>query len=63
MCRIRLNTILCKYAGIAVPIGETENRAAYLETKQRASKGPEDQKYAAFILKKVETLADFEKNA
>ncbi|MCJ1448112.1 MAG: hypothetical protein MMC23_008625 [Stictis urceolatum] len=38
VCRLILNTILCKYAEIMVPIGEhDEDRQAYLGIKRRAS--------------------------
>jgi Fic family protein len=57
MCRILLNTILCKYAGIVVPIGETEEDITeYLEIKKRASRDADDHgEYATFVLKKAVT--------
>lgn len=39
MCRLILNEILIKYAGIVVPLGEkNEDRAEYLQIAQESSK-------------------------
>ena len=52
-----LNTILCKYAGIIVPIGDhDEERAEYLGIKQRASAEMEGAgEFATFVLQRATT--------
>ncbi|KAM0561959.1 hypothetical protein ACHAPJ_002400 [Fusarium lateritium] len=54
MCRMILNAILFRYAGIVVPIGEREeDRDEYMNIKQRASRDMEGHgEYATFVLKK-----------
>ncbi|KAJ4141661.1 hypothetical protein NW768_000877 [Fusarium equiseti] len=54
MCRMVLNAILFRYAGIVVPIGEREeDRVEYMNIKKRASKDMEGHgEYATFVLKK-----------
>ncbi|KAM0345726.1 hypothetical protein ACHAPU_006079 [Fusarium lateritium] len=54
MCRMILNSILLRYAGIVVPIGEREeDRAEYIDIKKRASRDMEGHgEYATFVLKK-----------
>ena len=54
MCRIILNAILCRYAGIIVPIGEhDEERDEYLGIKRRASQEMEGHgEYASYVLKR-----------
>jgi Fic family protein len=54
MCRMILNAILFRYAGIVVPIGEREeDRVEYMNIKKRASRDMEGHgEYATFILKK-----------
>jgi len=56
-CRMILNAILCKYAGIIVPIGEhDEERAEYLGIKQRASAEMEGAgELATFVLQRATT--------
>ncbi|MCJ1333404.1 hypothetical protein MMC10_010101 [Thelotrema lepadinum] len=56
MCRLILNAILCRYVGIVVPIGETEeNRSDYLDIKKRASATMEGYgELAMMVLKKGE---------
>ena len=55
-CRIILNAILCKYAGIIIPIGESEeDRSEYLNIKIRASNEMEGGELATFILGKATT--------
>ncbi|ETS75699.1 hypothetical protein PFICI_12643 [Pestalotiopsis fici W106-1] len=56
MCRLILNTILCKYAGVVVPIGEDEDdKKAYIDIKKRASADALDHgEYATFVLQKSE---------
>ncbi|MCJ1367425.1 hypothetical protein MMC16_006558 [Acarospora aff. strigata] len=56
-CRMILNAILCKYAGIIVSIGEhDEERAEYLEIKQRASAEMEGAgELATFVLQRATT--------
>ncbi|KAJ9145068.1 Fic/DOC family protein [Pleurostoma richardsiae] len=55
MCRLILNVILCRYAGIIVPIGEHgEDRKEYIDIKVRASEEMEGHgEYATFVLGKV----------
>lgn len=54
MCRMILNAILYKYAGIIVPIGESaEEREEYMGIKRRSSQEMEGHgEYAAFVLKR-----------
>ncbi|KAF4967906.1 hypothetical protein FZEAL_10465 [Fusarium zealandicum] len=54
MCRMILNAILFRYAGIVVPIGEREeDRVEYMNIKKRASRDMEGHgEYATFVLKK-----------
>ncbi|KAF5631520.1 filamentation induced by cAMP death on curing [Fusarium sp. NRRL 25303] len=54
MCRMILNAILFRYAGIVVPIGEREeDRVEYMDIKKRASRDMEGHgEYATFVLKK-----------
>ncbi|KAF4456013.1 fic doc family protein [Fusarium austroafricanum] len=53
MCRMILNVIMFRYAGV-VPIGEREeDRVEYMNIKKRASKDMEGHgEYATFVLKK-----------
>lgn len=55
MCRLILNAILLRYAGIVVAIGETEeDRVEYINIKKRASRDMEGHgEYATFVLKKA----------
>jgi hypothetical protein len=55
MCRLILNAILLRYAGIVVAIGETEEeRVEYIDIKKRASRDMEGHgEYATFVLKKA----------
>ncbi|KAG5661434.1 hypothetical protein KAF25_005556 [Fusarium avenaceum] len=55
MCRLILNAILLRYAGIIVAIGETEeDRIEYIDIKKRASRDMEGHgEYATFVLKKA----------
>ncbi|KAK1987149.1 fic/DOC family protein, partial [Colletotrichum cereale] len=57
MCRMILNAILCRYAGIIVPIGENgEERTDYLNIKKRASENMEVHgEYALFVLERAAT--------
>jgi fido (protein-threonine AMPylation protein) len=57
MCRLILNAILCRYAGIIVPIGEqVEERNEYMEIKKRASQEMEGHgEYATFVLRRAVT--------
>ena len=57
ICRMLLNVLLCKFAGIVVPIGGTkEDRDAYIQIKKTASEEAEDHgEYATFVLSKCET--------
>ncbi|RDA85643.1 hypothetical protein CP532_3543 [Ophiocordyceps camponoti-leonardi (nom. inval.)] len=57
MCRIILNAILCRFAGVIVPIGEREEeRCEYLDIKKRASRDMEGHgEYATFVLRRVAT--------
>ncbi|PHH80190.1 hypothetical protein CDD80_2561 [Ophiocordyceps camponoti-rufipedis] len=57
MCRMILNAILCRYAGVIVPIGEREEeRVEYLDIKKRASRDMEGHgEYATFVLKRAAT--------
>ncbi|KAI1376312.1 fido domain-containing protein [Hypoxylon crocopeplum] len=54
MCRMILNAILCRYAGIIVPIGEHEQeRGEYMDIKKRASQEMEGHgEYALFVLRR-----------
>ncbi|RSL78414.1 hypothetical protein CEP51_008225 [Fusarium floridanum] len=54
MCRMILNVILFRYAGIIIPIGEREeDRVEYMNIKKRASRDMEGHgEYATFVLKK-----------
>ncbi|CAJ0553336.1 Ff.00g118480.m01.CDS01 [Fusarium sp. VM40] len=55
MCRLILNAILLRYAGVIVAIGETEeDRVEYIDIKKRASRDMEGHgEYATFVLKKA----------
>ncbi|OAA46377.1 Filamentation induced by cAMP/death on curing-related protein [Metarhizium rileyi] len=55
MCRMILNAILCRYAGVIVPIGEeSEERTVYMGIKRRASQEMEGHgEYASFVLGKA----------
>ncbi|EFY88225.1 hypothetical protein J3459_017930 [Metarhizium acridum] len=55
MCRMILNAILCRYAGVIVPIGEQgEERSVYMGIKRRASQEMEGHgEYATFVLEKA----------
>lgn len=55
MCRLLLNLILLKYAGIVVPIGECEGeRKEYLDIKRRYSADGEDEgEFAAMVLERA----------
>ncbi|KAK6222091.1 fic/DOC family protein [Colletotrichum tabaci] len=55
MCRMILNAILARYAGIIVPIGEKEDEITeYINIKKRASENMEGHgEYATFILKRA----------
>ncbi|KAH7127857.1 fido domain-containing protein [Dactylonectria estremocensis] len=57
MCRMILNAILCRYAGIIVPIGEQgEERDEYMGIKKRASQNMEGHgEYATFVLQRAVT--------
>ncbi|KAF7563338.1 hypothetical protein G7046_g807 [Stylonectria norvegica] len=57
MCRMILNAILCRYAGVVIPIGEQEDdRDEYMGIKRRASQDMEGHgEYATFALKKAVT--------
>ncbi|KAK7430899.1 hypothetical protein QQZ08_002427 [Neonectria magnoliae] len=57
LCRIILNTILCRYAGVIVPIGEQqEERVEYMDIKKRASQDMEGHgEYATFVLQRAVT--------
>ncbi|KAJ3577214.1 hypothetical protein NPX13_g3358 [Xylaria arbuscula] len=57
ICRMLLNVLLCKFAGIVVPIGETEeDRDEYIRIKKTSSEETEDHgEYATFVLSKCET--------
>ncbi|OTA82934.1 hypothetical protein M434DRAFT_36950 [Hypoxylon sp. CO27-5] len=52
ICRMILNAILCRYAGIIVPIGEhVEERKGYISIKKRSSEEMNGHgEYAAFVL-------------
>lgn len=54
MCRMILNAILFRYAGIVIPIGEREeDRVEYMDIKKRASRDMEGHgEYATFVLNK-----------
>lgn len=54
MCRMILNVILFRYAGVVAPIGEgEEDRVEYMGIKKRASRDMEGHgEYATFVLKK-----------
>jgi hypothetical protein len=55
MCRLILNAILLRYAGVIVAIGKTEeDRIEYIDIKKRASRDMEGHgEYATFVLKKA----------
>ncbi|KAF7543066.1 hypothetical protein G7Z17_g11037 [Cylindrodendrum hubeiense] len=57
LCRMILNTILCRYAGIIIPIGEQgEERTEYMGIKKRASQDMEGHgEYATFVLQRAVT--------
>ncbi|CAG9942186.1 unnamed protein product [Clonostachys rosea f. rosea IK726] len=52
MCRMILNAILCRYAGVVVPIGEQgEEREEYMQIKRESSQKMEGHgDYATFVL-------------
>ncbi|CAH0046183.1 unnamed protein product [Clonostachys solani] len=52
MCRMILNAILCRYAGVVVPIGEqAEEREEYMQIKRESSQKMEGHgDYATFVL-------------
>ncbi|KAL7629134.1 hypothetical protein AAE478_000653 [Parahypoxylon ruwenzoriense] len=54
LCRMILNAVLCRYAGIIVPIGEhAEEREEYMGIKKRASQEMEGHgEYALFVLRR-----------
>ncbi|KAI8295062.1 Fic/DOC family protein [Colletotrichum sp. SAR 10_98] len=56
-CRMILNAILCRYAGIVVPIGEQgEERTEYINIKKRASENMDGHgEYAFFVLQRALT--------
>lgn len=55
MCRLLLNALLLKYAGVVVPIGEHEGeRREYLNIRMRYSAVGEDEgEFAAMVLKRA----------
>ncbi|KAI2466414.1 fido domain-containing protein [Annulohypoxylon bovei var. microspora] len=55
LCRMILNTILCRYAGVIVPIGEhDEERREYLAIKRRSSETMDGHgEYATFVLRRA----------
>ncbi|KAK9414824.1 putative Fido domain-containing protein [Seiridium unicorne] len=57
VCRMLLNAILCKYAGVVVPIGETKlEQEEYISIKKRASAEEHGHgEWATFVLNKAET--------
>ncbi|KAH6982067.1 fic/DOC family protein [Ilyonectria sp. MPI-CAGE-AT-0026] len=57
LCRMILNAILCRYAGIIIPIGEQgEERDEYMRIKKRASQQMEGHgEYATFVLQRAVT--------
>ncbi|KAK9778142.1 putative Fido domain-containing protein [Seiridium cardinale] len=57
VCRMLLNAILCKYAGVVVPIGETMlEQEEYISIKKRASAEEHGHgEWALFVLNKAET--------
>ena len=57
MCRMILNAILFRFAGIVIPIGEQEDeREEYMGIKKRASRDMEGHgEYATFVLRKSVT--------
>ncbi|KAI6088834.1 fido domain-containing protein [Hypoxylon rubiginosum] len=57
LCRMILNAILCRYAGIIIPIGEHgEEREEYINIKKRSSETMEGHgEYAVFVLRKAFT--------
>lgn len=57
MCRMILNAILCRFAGVVIPIGEqAEEREEYMGIKRRASEEMEGHgEYATFVLKRSVT--------
>jgi hypothetical protein len=52
MCRLILNAILCRYAGVIIPIGEQETeREEYMQIKRDSSERMEGHgEYATFVL-------------
>ncbi|EFQ33128.1 fic/DOC family protein [Colletotrichum graminicola M1.001] len=56
-CRMILNAILCRYAGIVIPIGEQgEEREEYINIKKRASETMDGHgEYATFVLARAVT--------
>ncbi|KAI1764561.1 fido domain-containing protein [Hypoxylon sp. FL1150] len=64
LCRMILNAILCRYAGVIVPIGERgEEREEYMSIKKRSSETMEGHgEYATFVLRRAFTrLRDMKK--
>ncbi|KPM45816.1 hypothetical protein AK830_g709 [Neonectria ditissima] len=57
LCRMILNAILCRYAGVIIPIGEQgEERVEYMNIKKRASQDMEGHgEYATFVLQRAVT--------
>ncbi|KAI1382877.1 fido domain-containing protein [Hypoxylon trugodes] len=57
VCRMILNAILCRHAGIIIPIGKTrEDREEYMGIKKRSSQDMEGHgEYALFVLQKANT--------
>lgn len=57
ICRMILNTILCRFAGVIVPIGEhDEERTEYMRIKKRSSEDMDGHgEYAMFVLKRATT--------
>lgn len=55
-CRMILNAILCRYAGVIVPIGEEgEERKEYMDIKRRSSNMEGHGEYAMFVLQRAVT--------
>lgn len=64
LCRMILNAVLCRYAGVVVPIGEREEeREEYRGIKRRSSETMEGHgEYAVFVLRRAFTrLRDMKK--
>jgi fido (protein-threonine AMPylation protein) len=55
-CRMILNAILCRYAGVIVPIGEgDEERQEYMGIKRRSNNMDGHGEYATFVLQRAVT--------